>query len=311
MNLRPLGIGELLDAATKVCVAHWRTLLKIVLVVVIPVQVLSTIVTASTAPDDAAVTFFDFGSGTATPDDETAEDLGTFFAGQAVVLLLQGLLFVLASGACFRALAEAWLGRDPDWRESLRFALRRTPVLIGVSFLYFLAVMVGFLLLIVPGVWLSIAFALAFPAALVERLGPVAALRRSQRLVRGRWWATFGALLLGILLATVLSSIAQALVAIPLVIAVDESSVLALVISSLAGAIGYVIATPFQAAIVALAYFDLRVRKEGLDLELVAERLGTTIPAVAGAPATAPSPPPAAPADWQPPPGWQPPAAGR
>jgi hypothetical protein len=306
VHLRPLGIGELLDAATKVCVAHWRTLLKIVLFVVVPVQVLSTVVTASTAPEDAAVTFLDFGAGTATPDDETAEDLGTFFAGQVVVLVLQVVMFVLGTGACFRALTEAWLGREPEWRESLRFALRRSPVLVLASIVYFLAMVVGFVLLIVPGMWVSVAFALCFPAILVERLGPVSSLRRSARLVRGRWWATFGVLLLGFLLATVLSGIAQALVAIPLIVAVDDGSVLALAISSLAGAVGFLIATPFQAAIVALAYFDLRVRKEGLDLELVAERLGTSGPPTS--PASTSSSPPSEPRPGADVPGWQPPA---
>jgi hypothetical protein len=79
-----------------------------------------------------------------------------------VIGLLAGVIFLLGTGACFRALTEAWLGNEPDWRESLRFALRRTPALLWVTFLYFLAVMFGLVLLIIPGIWLSIAFALCF-----------------------------------------------------------------------------------------------------------------------------------------------------
>jgi len=39
--------------------------------------------------------------------------------------------------------------------------------------------------------------------------------------------------------------------------------------------VGYAISTPLQAALVAVVFFDLRVRKEGLDLELLADRLGS------------------------------------
>jgi len=288
VNLRPLGIGELLDAAIRVCIAHRWTLVKIVLFVVVPVQVLSVIVTASTTPEGMSANPLDFSvDEEATVDDQ---DLATFFAGQLAVLLLSMIIFLLGTGACFRALTQAWLGEEPEWRESLRFALRRTPALLWVSVAYFLAVFLGFLLLIVPGVWASFAFALCFPIVLVERIGGFKALRRSARLVRGRWWATFAALMVGFVLASVLSGIAQAAIALPVVIAVD-SGLATLIFTAIGGTLGYVIATPFQAAIVALAYFDLRVRKEGLDLQLVAERLGAAAPAAPAAPAAAPAEP--------------------
>ena len=290
MNLRPLGIGELLDAAIRVCIAHRWTLAKIVLFVVVPVQVLSVVVTASTTPEGVSSNPFDFST---EPADVEGTDFWTFFAGQAVIGLLAGVIFLLGTGACFRALTEAWLGNEPDWRESLRFALRRTPALLWVTILYFLAVGFGFLLLVIPGIWLSIAFALCFPIVLVERVGGPKALGRSAGLVRGRWWATFAALMVGFILASILSGIAQALITLPVVIALD-SDLLVLIFSAIGGTLGYVIATPFQAAIVALAYFDLRVRKEGLDLQLVAERLGASGPAAPAASAPEPQHAPAA-----------------
>jgi hypothetical protein len=47
-----------------------------------------------------------------------------------------------------------------------------------------------------------------------------------------------------------------------------------LVVSSAAGIVSGILTTPFIAAILAVIYFDLRVRKEGLDLELLAQGVG-------------------------------------
>ncbi len=217
MNLRPLGIGELLDASVRVCVTHRWTLLKIVLFVVVPVQVVSVVVTASTTPEGMSGNPFDFSAEPTTTFE--GSEVGTFVAGQVFVNLLAVLMFLLGSGACFRALTEAWLGNEPDWRESLRFALRRSLSLLGVGILYSLCVFVGLILCVAPGVYLGVAFALCFPIVLVERIGGIGALRRSQQLVRDRWWVTFAVLLVGYLLATIISGIAQFAIALPVLVA--------------------------------------------------------------------------------------------
>jgi hypothetical protein len=68
------------------------------------------------------------------------------------------------------------------------------------------------------------------------------------------------------------------------------------------------IATPAAAAFITVLYIDLRVRKEGFDLLLLARRLG-----VERAPGEAPPPflpelpsPGSQPPFWPPPPGWVP-----
>ncbi len=69
-----------------------------------------------------------------------------------------------------------------------------------------------------------------------------------------------------------------------------------------------VLTTPFTAAVIAVLYFDLRVRKEGFDLELLARRVGVEPPA-GGPPGILPpsgEPPQGEPPFWPPPPGWRP-----
>lgn len=170
-RLRPLGVGELLDAAIKVCTAHAGPLLKAVLVVILPVQVVTAVILASTVtdPDYLNVTTSEVGT----------DDGAAFWAGQLVVVLLGLVSYLLATGACFHAIADGWLGRRPSWRESVRFAGRRAHSLLLISLLYGLGAGLGFLLCIAPGVWLAVAWCLAFPVLFVEDVRGGKALSRS------------------------------------------------------------------------------------------------------------------------------------
>ena len=58
----------------------------------------------------------------------------------------------------------------------------------------------------------------------------------------------------------------------------EDSDVLVLALTALGGILGLALGTPLQAAVLAVVYFDLRVRKEGFDLELLARRVGVEPP---------------------------------
>ncbi|MGH2943908.1 MAG: glycerophosphoryl diester phosphodiesterase membrane domain-containing protein [Solirubrobacteraceae bacterium] len=308
-RLRPLSLGEILDVAIKICLAHWRTLLKTVLVVVVPVQVVSTVLTP-----DFTVSSFDFGGGSGQTPEETLDELNQYLGGLAISVLLQILAGLFATAACFRAIARAYLGEQSDWRSSLSFALQLAPSLLLLTLLYALGVGFGTLLFIAPGVWLYVAWAFAIPALLVEGLRGRAALKRSFELVKGRWWRTFGVIVVGYILAMLVSTVVQGAFLIGVVVGA-ENDALVLVLATLASIAGLAVSTPFQAALLAVLYFDLRVRKEGFDLELLAREIGADPPAAAPA-ASGSVPPPALPSHeeidrtgapfWPPPPGWRP-----
>jgi hypothetical protein len=147
-------------------------------------------------------------------------------------------------------------------------------------------------LFIAPGIWLYVAWAFALPVLLVEGLRGRQALGRSFELVRGRWWKTFGTLIVGFILAAIISSLMQAIFVVGMVVG-DDNDTVVLVLSAIAGIVGLAISTPFQAALLTVLYFDLRVRKEGFDLELLAQEIGAGAPAVASESAAA-APAPAA-----------------
>lgn len=261
-QLRPLSVGEVLDAAFKVVRQSFGTLAICVLAVAVPLNVIGTLVSASTN-DDA----FNL------DDTSTTGTSGTEIAGTLVTTTLNLVLFTLAAAACFRAVSSTYLGQQPTWQTSLSFAATRVLPLLGLSILYFLGVIGATILLVIPGIWLSVAWSLGYPALLSEGIGPAAALGRSFRLVKGRWWATFAALLVMYLIVAVISGILGLVVGATLVAAID-SEVVAAVLLTIVNIISSLVTLPLFAAVLTIIYFDLRVRKEGFDLQLLAQGVG-------------------------------------
>ena len=302
-DLRPLGIGEILDAGIKLFTRHWRTLVLSVVGLILPVQILSALVTASVAPEQFDLTTSESG----VDEGEEAE----FLVGQGVIALLSIVSVLLATAVCFKAVADAYLGVEPEWRRSLRFAVRRLGGLFGVAIVGGVLVALATLALIVPGIWLFVMYSVAVPALLLERIGPIQALRRSFRLVRGRWWPTAGALVVGYLLISILGALVTAVIMVVPAVVAEDNTLAGAVGAVVGGTVGSVLTTPYSAAVVTLLYFDLRVRKEGLDLQLIAE--GADIRRDPDAPLPAPlvadeyTPEERAQAPyWPPPPGWKP-----
>ena len=300
-ELRPLAVGEVLDVAIKITFRHARTLFLLVLVVVAPTQVLVTAIDLSLT--EGVVTDIESDS---VP---SVDDISTFVGGITLIVLLLVLSSTLATGAAFKAVVDAYLGARPDWRASLGFAVRRLHSLVWISILTYLLATLALVALIVPGIWLYISWSVAVPALMTEDVRGLAALRRSFRLVRDRWWPTFLIVVLGFLLAGVVSAIVGGLVG-ALAFAAD-SEVAEFIVNVLANVLSGGISTPFTAAFITVLYVDLRVRKEGFDLQLLAERLGgSTVTTAAPLPAPEPAPRTFAEGDeppfWPPPPGWKP-----
>ena len=321
-GLRPLGFGEILDVGIKLCLRNWRVLVMCVVWLVLPAQIISVAVLLSVAPDALDPT----SQQAIEPGEETR-----FFVAQGISGLVQGAVYLVSTAACFKALADAYLGTEPGARRSLAFGLRRVPRLLALYLVWFVAfalvfgvlgglvalagpaVLVLLLVLIPAAIYLGICWSLSTAALLFEDVGPVRALKRSYGLVRGSWWRVLGVLMVGVMLVSVLSGVLQGfLTLVPAALAGGNEVVLALT-AVIAGTVSVTLTTPFTAAIFSLVYFDQRVRREGFDLELLAQGLGEPTPDAATAPAVALRGPEVTAEQraqapfWPPPPGWRPP----
>ena len=96
-------------------------------------------------------------------------------------------------------------GNAPRINEAYRWSLSKFPKLILASLITWILIIVGFMLLVIPGIILSLTFSLVYPVAIFEKGSAVDALRRSSQLTRGRRWNILGAYFVIWILVVVIS----------------------------------------------------------------------------------------------------------
>lgn len=310
-GLRPLGIGEIIDVAIKVYRARFGVLVKSVAIVLAPVFALSALIRISfPAGDD----LFEETRPGATPEFDI-DEFWPFIAGTLLIVVLAYLASQIATGACFKAISGAYLDEEAGWRDSLRFARSKLGSLVWLSFLTAVCLLPALLLCILPGVYLWIAWTVAAPVLLLEDVRGWKAMKRSRQLVKGRFWSTFAVVLLVAILTGIVQAVFVGILA--GVVSVSGNEVAVAIADAIGQTASGVLTTPLSAAVLTVLYFDLRVRKEGFDLELLSRRMGVD-PAMVANPAFLPppmAPPPPSPGpqdrrgDWSQPPDRRPPDA--
>ena len=110
----------------------------------------------------------------------------------------------------------------------------------------------------------------AVPAIVLERVSGWGGLQRSWRLISGRFWPTFGRMLLLGLITSIISSVIAAVFELPGVALLPNNL---FVFDQVASAIAAVFVGPITYIGVTLLYYDIRIRKEGFDIEMLARSL--------------------------------------
>lgn len=168
---------------------------------------------------------------------------------------------VFYSGAVAVALTHPHDGRPPSLGEiAARLDYRR---LVAVDLLYTLLVSVGILLLVAPGVAAFVWLGLAGPVVEIERRGVRAALARSMRLVRGRFW-----LVLGVLVPIELAGDGMANLTTSLTHQLLGGSLAA---EWLSASLANIVLTPVYAVAAVLLTLDLIAEKDGKQARLHSE----------------------------------------
>ncbi|MFJ5954960.1 glycerophosphoryl diester phosphodiesterase membrane domain-containing protein [Paenarthrobacter sp. NPDC092416] len=230
-----------------------------------------------------------------------------WMAGLLGVTVLVGFLGAVLQGVLVVPVSRSVLNRRTGFKQMWKLAGRRILPLLGVSALLTFGGMLAWaavagiavllvtamgpaaLLLVFPlglgalvvFLWIGLKLMFAPAAIVVERTGVYDGLLRSWQLTKNSWWRIFGILLVVTIMVGVIAQIVQIPVtlaseAIGTVVtphpdaetassAVVISTVVSMAVAALVGSVTFA----FQTSVSALIYMDLRMRRDGLDMELM------------------------------------------
>jgi hypothetical protein len=270
-RMRPLSVGDILDETIVIYRRQFVAFVTLTAVVIVPVALLTLLMVGMLSLVGSSLE-----SGRISAQTSMMLGIGSL-AITLPVSLLATAGRLLAGVVAVKVAADVILGRPVDVWDSYRLAFRRSVPLMVAGLL--VGMVVGAAGLCFPvAIFFAMSWGLILPVIVLENQGGVEAMRRSWNLMRGRRWQL-------LICTVVISLLAGILVGIPLgLFAVLAGVWLAVSPGALmrgaeapfmiqAGqilfqtlgetlfmAIGYIVMTRF--------YFDARVRKEALDLEL-------------------------------------------
>lgn len=268
-DLRPLGLGELLDRAFWL---YRRNFLLFLGIVGIPQLFLLAF--------NIFVQVSDNGPTSGGPDSSPSISAGFvgFIAILGLVMVVVQLVgYALSEGATVYAVSELLLGRPTTIRKAFGQIRGEIGTIVAVLIMVGLATSVAFLLLIVPGVYVLLATSLAVPAAVLENIHAREAIRRSMDMTKGHKGRVF----VIFLLVFALSIVAYALFQLPFDYFARQAgpSMLLSLMRSLGEFFGGIVAAPLGTIAFSLLYYDIRVREEAFDLQMMMAQLdGSPLP---------------------------------
>ena len=280
LDLRPLSIGELLDRTFSL---YRRNFLLFIGISAIPQLLVLTLQLAQIAFMPSRIPIR---PSVATDFQAAGSGFSTGGAMSFVVVAIVGLIvymiaYLFSQGGTVFAVSEIYLGKATTIGQSLGRVRGELGSLFGVIILNGLVTGVSFLLLIIPGIYMACRLCVCIPAALLENLGPRESLERSFGLTKDNAGRAF----LILFLYCVILYAALFLFDIPFAIGIQFESHnpsmirLLTALMQVGNFVAGVLITPVLTIASSIFYFDLRVRKEAFDLQLMMNPLAGGVPA--------------------------------
>ena len=239
LELRPRSGTELIDASFNFVRANYAPLIGMIALAQLPFVAATMMLPVS--PDEI-VKFWT----THVPEVVTGYVLAIW------VWAVMGCAFVLLT-------ADLIEGRPGNLASAVRRALRRGFAAGAAIFLKYIVISLWAMLFFLPALWAFARYFAVMPALIIENLGPLAAIRRSKELARGANGRVMAVAGLPLVAYLVLGNIIQ-----QILLTLGGYSVLVRAIATLSATLLY----PFAIMPGILLYYDLRIRREGLDIQL-------------------------------------------
>ena len=252
----PRGIGQVLDSVFK--------LMKAAFVPLLPFAIVGAIV--------ASVPWIYFYQQGALANPLLMANI-FMSPGYWLMLLVTMPLGVIVYGAALARTESIAVGEPIGFGAAFARVSPRVVAMAVAMFLFMIAVSVGMVLLIVPGLILLVSLAMFLPAIALDGKGPLESLKYSHKLVWGNWWRTSAVFLIAFIIMYVLMLVIG--IALGLVFAFTGfDPAAALVIDAVSSVVGGLLVMPFFCALYLEVYRDLKMRKTGGDLAARIEATG-------------------------------------
>ena len=255
----PMSVGRILDKTFQIYRNNFIRFVTIVALIQVPFALLNlafTSILVTPAP-------------TVTPGAAEIQPAAVFGIGITALLAMIG--GMLCQAALIKSVSESYLNREISVGQAYRGVLPKLLTLLGASPLVGLVVMLGFILLVVPGVIFSLWLYLTIPCIIVEDLGAGAGMSRSKTLTSGNLGKVFLVALLVLLITWVISIPLGIVGAVLSHLVPEDVAVLKAFVETFINVIAQILAMPIGASAAILLYYDLRIRKAGYDLEMLSQ----------------------------------------
>lgn len=238
-EIRAMSFSEVLDTGFRLIRDHFALLVGIGLVLYGPLAIAQELLVGVENQAPAEM------------------NLPSVIVGMLLVLSFLALT-PIAQGAMTLAIGDVYRGNTMAMGDAFRGGLRRALPLVGTYLLQSLGIVVGLVLLVLPGLYLMVAWMLTTQIVMLEGLAGPTALGRSRELLKEHMLRALGIVIVaGVIVGVLQVGLDLLLSGIPVVRGV---------VSALVQSVGLA----FVTAVSVVLYFDLRCRKENFDLEHLA-----------------------------------------
>ncbi len=295
-QFEPMSIGGILDRTFRLYKNNFVRFITIVAIIQVPISLLMLVSTSlmqrgvSIKP---AAGYEDFRNDeTSNMEETTGEEEESGIEGMGweepspAAIILGGVIMIiggisallgnmLCQGALTKSVSEFYLGHEITVGQAYKFVLPKLLTLIGAGFLVGLIVWLGIIMCVVPGVIFGLWFALTTPSIIVENLRAIKGMSRSKALASGNLGKIFSVGFLVILITWAITIPFSGAGLIISRILFAGNVLLVDFINQFFNLIGQILAIPIGAAAFILLYYDLRIRKEGFDLQMLAQAMSS------------------------------------
>jgi hypothetical protein len=179
--------------------------------------------------------------------------------------LLLFLLYLALYAALISALNSIAVGNPATLGDAVAVGTRLVPRTFAVAVLLGIGLTIGFMLLLIPGIYMWGAYQLAFIAVVVEDARVRESFSKSSDLVKGYWWRSVTITSIAVVMVLVLSVVAAQLGALTAGL-LSSSPVTAVVVPGVIGAVINIFTYTLVPCFALALYHDLKLRHEGGDL---------------------------------------------